>query len=99
MPVLIPRPDGRGALNSGGTPGNKGGTGRPPNEFREWCDDLLNRPASRQQVEGILGNQDHPAYATMWKAVTDRAYGKPGQSVQVDATQGFAALVAAAFKK
>ena len=32
---LIPRPNGRGALNSGGTPGNKGGTGRPPSEIRE----------------------------------------------------------------
>lgn len=35
QPVLIPRPDGRGALNSGGTPGNKGGTGRPRDVIRE----------------------------------------------------------------
>ena len=33
-PHLIPQPNG-GALNSGGTPGNKGGTGRPPNLVRQ----------------------------------------------------------------
>lgn len=32
-PELVPQPHG-GALNSGGTPGNRGGTGRPPNEIR-----------------------------------------------------------------
>lgn len=32
-PKQIPQPHG-GALNSGGVPGNKGGTGRPPNEVR-----------------------------------------------------------------
>lgn len=30
----IPQPHG-GALNAGGTPGNKGGTGRPPSEVRK----------------------------------------------------------------
>jgi hypothetical protein len=34
MPELIPQPDGRGALLSGGMPGNKGGTGRPPSLIR-----------------------------------------------------------------
>lgn len=33
-PKLVPQPNGRGALLSGGQPGNKGGTGRPPNEIR-----------------------------------------------------------------
>lgn len=35
-PHKIPQPHG-GALNSGGTPGNKGGTGRPPNVIREMA--------------------------------------------------------------
>jgi hypothetical protein len=34
-----PQPNGRGALNSGGTPGNKGG-GRKPNAFVEKCEQL-----------------------------------------------------------
>jgi hypothetical protein len=33
-PALVPRPDGRGALLTGGKPGNSGGTGRPPDELR-----------------------------------------------------------------
>ena len=28
---------GRGALRTGGTPGNKGGTGRPPSKVRKLC--------------------------------------------------------------
>lgn len=34
VPEKVPQPHG-GALNRGGTPGNKGGTGRPPNALRE----------------------------------------------------------------
>ena len=41
-PVLVPRPDGRGALNSGGTPGNKGG-GRPSNELRGSMREILEK--------------------------------------------------------
>lgn len=33
VPTLVPRPDGKGALLSGGMPGNKGG-GRPPSAIR-----------------------------------------------------------------
>jgi hypothetical protein len=32
---LIPQPNGKGALLSGGKPGNKGGTGRPRMELRD----------------------------------------------------------------
>jgi len=39
LPTKIVQPHG-GALNSGGTPGNKGGTGRPPNEIRALARDL-----------------------------------------------------------
>ena len=52
-PVLVPRPDGRGALNSGGTPGNKGG-GRPPNELRGSMREILEEglPHLREFVTG-----------------------------------------------
>jgi hypothetical protein len=39
-PKLVPRPDGKGALLTGGVPGNKGGTGRPPNEVRALAREL-----------------------------------------------------------
>lgn len=79
----IPQPGGRGALNSGGTPGNRGGTGRPPNWLRDWCDDLLANAKAKKQVETILQNNEHPAYHQMWKAVSERAAGKPSMSVEV----------------
>lgn len=82
-PDLIPQPHG-GALLSGGVPGNKGGTGRPPNWLKDWCDDLLANPEAKKQVEAILKDRDHSAYASMWKAVADRAHGKPRESVDVN---------------
>lgn len=51
-PQLIPRPDGKGALLSGGVPGNKGGTGRPPNEVRALARDLGYR--SLGAIEKVL---------------------------------------------
>lgn len=71
-----------GALNAGGTPGNAGG-GRPPNWLRDFCDDLLASEACKKQVEEILADKEHPAFATMWKAAGDRAKGKPAQSIDV----------------
>ena len=43
-----------GALKSGGTPGNKGGTGRPPNELRGTLREILERglPVLEGYVEG-----------------------------------------------
>jgi hypothetical protein len=74
-------------------PGNKGGTGRPPNWLRDWCDDLLAKPENKEQVELILGDRDHAAYSQMWKAVADRAHGKPAQSITHGVTDSLAALI------
>ena len=43
-----------GALNPGGTPGNKGGTGRPPNELRGTLREILERglPVLEGYIEG-----------------------------------------------
>lgn len=46
QPVLIPEPDGRGALLSGGLPGNAGGTGRPPSAIREAARLMLDQRLS-----------------------------------------------------
>lgn len=58
---LAPQPHG-GALRTGGTPGNKGGTGRPKNEIRE---------AARKDFEDAMPlireaamNLDHPNWKT-----------------------------------
>lgn len=59
-PDLVPQPHG-GALLSGGVPGNKGGTGRPPSairrELRETFADLishLQRIAAGEVVEKVV---------------------------------------------
>jgi hypothetical protein len=75
-----------GRLLAGGKPGNKGGTGRPPNWLREFCDSLLASPKCKAAVRAILSDANHPAFATMWKAAGDRAHGKAEQPLQHSGT-------------
>lgn len=51
----IPQPHG-GALNSGGTPGNKGGTGRPPNAIRALARELLDKNELLQHLAHLGKN-------------------------------------------
>ena len=44
--TLIPQPNGRGALLAGGKPGNKGGTGRPPDVVRQHCRESFDKRIS-----------------------------------------------------
>lgn len=79
-PEKVPQPHG-GALNAGGTPGNKGGTGRPPTEHLEWCRRVVSDPDAEREVEAVLKDRNHAAFATMWKVMMERGYGKPAQPV------------------
>ena len=79
-PALVPQAHG-GALLSGGLPGNRGG-GRTPDAFKRWCADQLAGPDREAAVEKVLRDSSHPAYSAMWKAVADRAYGRPKESVE-----------------
>ena len=90
---------GNGALFVGGVPGNKGGTGRPPNWLREWCDALLADPLAKKQVEEILKDKDHSAFSSMWKAVADRAHGKPKELVEHSGTVTLEALIVESLPK
>lgn len=48
---LIPQPNGKGALLSGGVPGNRGGLGRPRTELRErMCGSLAQRLKIAEQI-------------------------------------------------
>lgn len=78
--TLVPQPHG-GALLTGGVPGHVGAGGRPPNWLRDWCDELLASEKAKQQVKEILEDKTHAAFHQMWKAVTERAKGKPEQSI------------------
>jgi hypothetical protein len=81
-PRKIPQPNGKGALYAGGVPGNKGG-GRPSLAFKQWCESLLDDPKCRTEVERILCNREHPAFAQMFRTIADRAHGKADQTVKV----------------
>lgn len=65
-----------------GNPGNKGGTGRPANWLRDWCDELLARDENKAAVERVLKDEKHPAHSTMWGKIADRAHGKPAQTLE-----------------
>jgi hypothetical protein len=65
-----------------GIGGKKGRSGRKPEWLRRWCDDLLANASAKSQVQAILSDKDHPAFAAMWRAVADRAHGKPHQAVE-----------------
>lgn len=66
----------------GNTGGKKGRSGRPPNWLKDWCDELLSKPQSKAQVQAVLADSTHTAYASMWKAVADRAHGRPKETVE-----------------
>lgn len=71
----------------GGNPGNSGGkkarSGRKTAEIAGRAERLLNKPKARRALEAVITNENHPHYAAMWKALADRAYGKPAQSLIV----------------
>lgn len=85
LPSMETPKHGRGKLLRGGLHGHRGGGGRPPNWLRDRCDELLASPATLAQVAAILADKDHPAFATIWRAVADRAQGKARESVDVRA--------------
>lgn len=68
--------------------------GRPPNEHLEWCRRMVSSPGAEKAVEAVLEDAQHPAFSTMWKAVAERAYGKPAQAVTVSGPNGGAVPLA-----
>lgn len=81
IPDTVPGPRG-GRLRTGGTPGNKGGTGRPPNEFMQHMRSLATLPEAEAYtlrcIKGEFGPRFH-IEAMKWAA--DRGYGKAAQSI------------------
>jgi hypothetical protein len=79
--ALVPQKHG-GALRNGGT--NRGGPGRPPDEFKRICAELASREETIAAVEVILSNPNHPAYLGALKWATEHGYGRPEQTVKHD---------------
>jgi hypothetical protein len=85
----------RGAFKPGPDPRRgkgppKGEGGRPPLEFKEWCKGLLDDSKNRTQVEEILSDKAHPAYATMFRTIADRAHGKAKEHVTLEVSTSIA---------
>jgi hypothetical protein len=91
-PALVEQPHG-GALLSGGVPGNKGGTGRPPDEFKARMRELVTRAEVEQELETVLGTRDHPQWLGALKYATEHGYGKPKESLEVSGKIGLETLL------
>ncbi|MGI9077580.1 MAG: hypothetical protein ACR2G6_09665 [Gemmatimonadaceae bacterium] len=80
----------RGADSRRGCGPRKGApnAGRPPDEFKEYCRRLLATPGVDKEIESVLQDSSHPAYAAMWKTVADRAYGRAVQAVELTGRDG-----------
>lgn len=72
-----------GRLLAGGKKGHKGGSGRPPEWFKAFCCQMITSPKARAAAKAVLENPNHTHYASMWKAVSERGYGKPEAKVDV----------------
>ena len=64
----------------------KPGPGRPKNAYKKWCRRVLENPRTKRAVRSVLHDPESGAFATMYKELAARAYGKPEQPVKVDAT-------------
>ena len=53
--------------------------GRPPDKHREWCQAMISKPSCEKAVKAVLADPKHPAFAAMWRAVSERGYGKAVQ--------------------
>ena len=97
IPALVPRPDGRGALRAGGTPGNAGGTGRPPDAWKALCRDLASSDAVVKKAKEVVEDPQHPAWLGAWKFLAEQGYGKPKESVEHSGTVDLVGLLAGSF--
>jgi hypothetical protein len=84
VPSLVPQPHG-GALNSGGTPGNKGGPGRPPKVFKMFCTDLTSDPEFQSQLERTAKDPGSQHYIGAVKLATAYSEGLPSQPIALKA--------------
>ena len=92
-PKLVVQEHG-GALLTGGVPGNRGGTGRPPDAFTAMCRELASSQTVELNVRAILENPAHPAYLGALKWASEHGYGKPKQEHELTASDSLAALIA-----
>ena len=86
--TATPSPRSGVALPLGNHPGNTGGkpgrSGRPPDEFKALCRELVTRKETLAAVRKILRDPDHPAFVGALRWATEHGYGRPLQRVEAD---------------
>lgn len=73
LPELIPQPNGD-ALLAGGVVGHRGGSGRPPDEFKLLLASLASRARTVAALSKILKDKDHPLFMKALQYASDRGY-------------------------
>jgi hypothetical protein len=74
--------------NPGNSGGKKGRSGRLPDEAKELCRKLWNSRAAMRSVREIIKDPKHPHFASVWKELGARGYGKPDQNQTVTGPNG-----------
>ena len=82
LPELVPQSHG-GALLSGGVPGHKGGSGRPPNAFKDFLARLRADPDAHAALEAAATNAGSKNFKAAWDVVTDYDDDKPAKKVEL----------------
>jgi hypothetical protein len=78
---LVPQPNGKGALLSGGVPGNKGGSGRPRKAFKKFCRELAASEKYQKALEDAATDDKHDQFIGAAKLVATFATSKPAKKV------------------
>src|SRR5512146_213384 len=80
----IKQPHGGALLNGGSNPG----AGRPPDEFRKWCREVLGGKPTVAAVQTIADNPDHPAFLGAMKWLASYGYGQPTEHHEITGKDG-----------
>lgn len=77
--ALINQPHG-GAIRNGGT--NKGGPGRPPDQWKRWCRQAVSKKEIREKAIAVLQDIESPHWFNALKWLGEQGYGKAAQPIE-----------------
>lgn len=85
---VIPMRPGRngGRLLVGGRKGQKGSGGRPADIYVALCAALVTSDDCQNAVLAIIRNPDHPGFVPLYRVLTDRAFGKVTEKIDLNAS-------------
>lgn len=69
------------------------GAGRPSEEYRAEARSLLNSPQAKKSVRTVLSDPDNRNFATVYKYLHERAYGREPISAELTVPKGLVVRV------